>query len=691
MQVHIGFSVTGNRRAGAGGGQAGGGGTTAALFSTVNAAGWTATYPAPPTPDPVGAPERFSVTRAGFTTAGVATTYTDLLTVTRRLRQVWPNQAQLTADQVSLSDYVYAGDVVAGAANNSTETSPPPVANWVTPDRLVVGNTVTLEVVAFHRHARGGEQVACVEFSATDGTATVTQTVAATVVSGRAGDRNAVIVHRALLDISTLANPATITCNAKVYPWVGGPAAIRDSATGTAARGFSPRIFRRDTARAAAPPLAYVATTGNDTTGVVSTTAATAAAAPFLTILGAIKGLKAAAGVTGGRIDGCEVRLGAGSFVATSLAATDVTGGIQDNAHVTITRAPGVARASAIVTFGAAAFRARFPWLRFADVTIQRTGTQALTGESAAQMLVLLDDVTFDNASHNATLLSNAHLVVCGCDATNMGASPMAAGPFEVRLVRGLQCASGASLENWLVVGSRLTGGNHGSALLSGGPRSSDGAITAYNYTSGYRPTYGGLAETIACAIVQNVIEFFSATSNTGLSISPDSGTTNTAHALVFHNTVAGFFNHGRSNMFYDDTVATARTHRLLASKGNIHVSVNNKGDVFRADGTRIGNWPYLYGVGCAGELVQFDAADPAFRQDFAGLGAVIGTSTTTAVSPQFTTPAHTVNGVAGAGGGTYTVGPVSPARQLLADAVLRFDLAGAARAPTQATAGAYT
>jgi hypothetical protein len=690
MQLHFGVSVSRPVLPRSGGGQQGGGGT-AARFSAANADGWTAAYAAPPTFDPVGAPEQFSVQRAGFTTAGTPTTYADLMTVTRRLRQVYPNQAVLTPGTAALSDYVYAGDTITGAANNSAEQSPKPVANWVMQDRIVVGNTVALEIAAFHREARGGEQVACVEFSATDGTTTVTQKVSASVVSGRASDRNAVIVHRCDLDISGLANPAVITCNAKVYPWRGTAAAVRDSAASAVAREFSPRVFTRNTARAAAPPLAYVATTGNDATGVVSTVAATARATPFLTVLGAIKGLKAATGVTGGRIDGCEVRLGAGSFAAGSLAATDVTGGIQDNAVVTITRDPTAAKSAAVLTFGAAAFRTRFPWLRIADCTVLRTGLLAFQGEAAPQLMLTLDDVIFDNANNNASILNNSHVSVFGCDLLNAGSSPFSAATYEVRVVRGMQNTGGATIENWLLVGSRLTGGSHASGLLTAGTRSSNGAICAYNYLSGYRPTYGSIAEMMACAVVQNVIEFFSATSNTGLSVSPDSGVTNTSHVVLFHNTVAGFFNNGRSNLFYDETPGTARTHRLLAAKGNIQVSVNNKGDVFLLDGTRTGNWPYLYGVGVACELHQFDAAAPGFRQEFAGMGSLVGTSTTVPVSPQFAAPGHTVTGpAAGAAGGTYTLQAGSPAKALMTAGVLRFDLAGQARPVGSTSAGAY-
>jgi hypothetical protein len=304
---------------------------------------------------------------------------------------------------------------------------------------------------------------------------------------------------------------------------------------------------------------------------------------------------------------------------------------------------------------------------------------------------VTLDDVTFDNANNNASILSNSHLMIAGCDLLNAGTSPIAAGTFEVRMLRGLQCSSGVTVENWLFVGSRLTGGSHANGLLAGGTRSSNGAICAFNYLSGYRPNYGGLAETMSCAIVQNVIEFFSATSNTGFAISPDSATTNTLHALAFHNTVAGFFNNGRSNLFYDETAGTARTHRLMSVRGNIQVSVNNKGDVFILDGARTGNWPYLFGVGVAQDFHQFDAAAANFRQEFIGLGSLVGTSQTVPILPLFSSPAHTTTGpTAGAGGGTYSLQAASPAKGMVTGGLLAFDLSGAARPLAATSAGAY-
>lgn len=668
-----------------------------ANLASVDAAGWTAVAAVPAdfegAYNPNTGPKQIKLSRPGYTTTGAPTTYTEFVTVSKRSRQPYPSQASLTTSGVNLTDYVYSGDTSTGLTINSTEVSPKPICNWVIPDKLVVGNSVRLEIVAFHRNARFGEQVACVEFTISDGTTTVTQKVSASAVSGRTGDRNAVIVYGANMDISTLANPAVLTCNAKVYPWVGDASSVANSATQSERRQFSPRFFTRNTTRFASPPIAVVASGGNDATGVVSTDGAVARATPFLTTLGAIKGLKAATGVTGGRIDGCEVWNGGGTFGLPVLASGDVTGGIQDNAHVTFRRDPTVTRSAAIFTFGLAAARTRFTLMRITDCTINRTGTLAMQGEAAANMEIILDDLTFDNAGFNNTIYNQSHGFLFGVELLNAGSSPIAAGTYENRMVRGLLCASGVFIESWLTVGCRLTGGTHGTGNVSNGSRAADGCIAAYNYCSGYRWNINGLTagETASLALVQNVIEFFSATSNTGLGISADSATMNTAHTVIHHNTIAGFFNNGRTNFFYDENASVARTQKLMSSKGNIHVSWNNKGDVFMTNGARTGNWPAANGVGFGYELVQYDSASGTFRLEFPGLGSVVGTSTTTPVDPLFTSPAATTSGpTAGAGGGTYTLQSGSPAKNMSKEAVLAFDLAGTARPLTGTSTGAY-
>jgi hypothetical protein len=669
---------------------------TAAKFQSVNTDGWRSTYASPPTFDPVGNPEYFTVTRQGFNTSGGATTYSEDLVCTQRTRQVYPNQASLETNQVALSDYIYSTDTVLGATNNSTEASPKPVANWVMPDRMTVGNTIHLEVTAFHRNARDFEQIAAVEFRATDGTTTVTQVVATSAISSSYEDAVPVIVYQCDLDISALANPATVTVNAKVYPWIGGAASVLDSADSSVEREFSPRTFTRDTA---AQRVAYVRTAalgGNDGTGVVSTVDATASANPFLTHGAAINAMHTHGAAEGVIYTGDDQGL---AFVMSSAAI--VATRTQNGKALIITRESGVARANARVSFGLAAFRPRLGaaggYLIFRDMGIVRTGTLSFTGEAASALRLYFDRCNFDNASNNAAILSNSDAYFYGVVFSNLSASLLNAGTREIRTIRGCTIpTSGGALEGWLAVGNLITtmGG-----VMSVGSRSATGSILSFNKVVGVNATSGFVnlalsADVSQVAIVQNLLEFISATANPAIRGTADAATGNVNHIIIHNNTVTGFFNNGRSNLFYEDG-ATARTSKLMSVRGNIQDQINTKGDVFVLSGARVGNWAYLYGVGCDGEFSQFIDADSggigsAFAQAYPGINASIGTSSTVRNDPLWTTYAGTTSGpTAGAGGGVYTLQSGSPAKARCKPN-LRFDLAGSTRTGPLTSSGAY-
>ncbi|WP_178097292.1 hypothetical protein, partial [Pseudomonas sp. Kh14] len=73
------------------------------------------------------------------------------------------------------------------------------------------------------------------------------------------------------------------------------------------------------------------------------------------------------------------------------------------------------------------------------------------------------------------------------------------------------------------------------------------------------------------CAVLQNVLEWTSVTTGHFVGISNDSTSGNSAHIVMHHNTIAGFHNAGRCNLFYDEG-PTARTNKLHSFIGNIHV-----------------------------------------------------------------------------------------------------------------------
>lgn len=668
-----------------------------APFVTVNPNGWSASYAnTPPTFDPFNSPAYFTVNRQGFDVLGQPTVYQDNLVLTKRIRQPYPNEAFLTANQAAISDYVYAGDTVVNANNASIEISPKPIANWVQPDRKVVGNILTTEMLAFHRNARGREQIACVLFTATDSSNNVaTQIVSTSSVSTNPTDQNKIIVYRCDVDITNLTNNSLVTLNAKVFPWFGNANSVLDSSTANTAREFSPRYFYKNVLGSTAPVVTYVSNTGgSDANGVVSSDPVLARATPCATIGGAINRLVA----VNSTVDGCEIRLMSGTHAINTAAYS--TTRPQNFAALTITRDPLVAKSNVLMTYGVATVRPRLGaaggWLTLKDIRVSRTGTFSPQGEAASSLRYNLEDVDFDNGSINASLYGATCDGGCyGTTFSNLGSSVLNAGARELRIVRG--CRANTAVEGWLVVGSYLE--NMGGALIYGS-RTASGSIVSYNTFSGTSSSgtgfinLGGAADVSGAALCQNVFEYKAPISQSSMRFSADGATGSTYHIIYHHNTMSGTFIHGRTNAFYNDGVVP-RSNKLMSMKGNIHVQLNTKHDVFQSDGTRIEGWGYLYGVGCEGEFSQFiDASETGlggnFAQEFFGFNGSVGTSRTVRQNPMFILDGSTDGANTGPGNGDYRISTMSPAKQRVVNSVLRFDMQGLPRPATYSSAGVH-
>ena len=664
-----------------------------APISAVAASGWSATMPTPA--DLALSP--ITVSRQGFDATGAAATIVDTLYTTKRVRQAYPNQTVLTTDTVALSDYVYSTDTVSGVTNGSAETSPKPIANWSMVDRKVVGNALTLSVVAFHRNGRAGKPVACVVFRATDGTTTVTATASALTATVDLLTGLRVLEYVATLDISALADNAAVTANAKVYPWIGGAASVRDSADLANQWEFAPRSFRKNTARAAAPNLICVKATGNDSTGVVSTNAATAEATPCLTLAGAINRARTLLGTGTGALDGLRVRLDAGTWTRTATPTANTV-----NAAIVIEPIPGVAKAACILQIGATNHGFGLSHLNIRGLTLQRTGAWYINNATAG--VTAIEDCAVDFGANTGQLgtatVAQYWINVAFTAAASTGDALLNSNGAIQAMMRG--CTGGAAnsvakVEMICHLGNAMTGGR----LDSSANRAQDGVIVAFNRFIAVGngtsiPVSAGVGSAISgFALVQNVFEYTSTGLQRGFMPSGDSGTASIAHLVCWHNSFAGFDTYGRGNLLYDETTGTARTHKLQSFVGNIHVQINTKSDIFKTDGTKLGNWAYDNGVGCRGEFSIYRNAagnlTSGFHQTYPGLSANIGTvNAGVGNDPLYTANQATTSGpTAGAGGGTYTLQAGSPAKGLVADSPLAVDLAGSARAGTVA-AGAY-
>ena len=710
-------------------------GPTSDPFGGSKFEGWSANYSAQPT---ISSPVAFTVSRQGYTatdsttTNSVSTTSSILDTyyVTKAVRQSWPNNANQSALSAAISDYIYSTDTPSGSVtNNSTLVSPKPVARWALPGRRTVGNSVRLEVVAFHRDARDGKQVAAVVFTATDGTNTVTRTVATPTVLGYTNDRFAVIGYGCDLDITSLNNNDDFTVDAVVYPWIGASTASqRRSVDGTASNyyEFATQTYYKSTSRASSPPLVYVTATGVDAVvdvngqaaGItkVSTNAATAKTNAFATWVSAVQALKAATNVTGGFTDGCELRV---SNTTMSIAAGVAAGTYQSVSEFVVTRDPLETKASCIITIGAAAANTRHSWLKFRDVTFNRAGGTSTLTVLAGQTVV--ENVDFDNSSWASQIIGSATHTTCwiGTAITNGSVQLLGAGTTPTGLVRGCT-GSGLTIEVGCVVGNSITAAT---TAFSATASRSDNSVFCFNL-AGSLTTFLVSTQNVSVsglAVCQNVMEFISGTSNPNYRPSADGATGNLTHVVTHNNTFTGAGNAGRLNAFYDETDNVRRVHTLVSFKGNLlAANLNTKGDIFHGDNDgnpegynagnpsqAIGQWPFYYGVGCAWNFVNYATANDASEaQEYAGRGSLVGTSNTAPLvtnADLFTAnQSTTYNGLgistpanytAGAGGGTYTLANNvnNTAKGIVEDALFIVTLDNVARSLTGDNPGAMS
>lgn len=676
--------------------------STDPLISSINADGWSATYSeTPPTFDPENDPHYVVVTRNGFNGSGAAASFAEAIPLTKRIRQPYPNHASPTADQVALARYVFSTDTVPGLTSNSTKASPRPVAKHAWADRRVIGDTfpaLWTETVAAHMAARNGEEVACVKFIWSDGANSVTQTVSASVISDFSGDKNPVIVYRATgdVDLSSLAD-GQITLDKEVYPHVGTAASVRKTADETpGTRTFCTQFFTKNPALFAAPPYAYVSASGVDATvdanGVasgntkVSTNAATAAANPFLTLGSAIQALKAATNITGGYVDGCVIRID--GSVAQGLVAA---GTYNANASLVIEGVAGTTPTLALT----ANWNNRLAYYWFRDMAITRTGGAWQVTSASASAQIAFENVAFDSGALNgAFAILAAPMFIMGMTFTGTGTHSTTLGPAsnqQCRLTRGISSAvAGLTVDNFCVLGSDFVGI---SGAAAGTSYADSQAFVGFNRFMKYTGTGGNLMGTRGdasappvdgMAFIQNLVEWSGTGNNAAIKPSADSFVCSVTHLVMHHNTIAGFDAYGRGNILYDEHASIARTHDLCAFVGNIHTQINTKGDIFLANGARLGNFAYHYGVECEGEFAMFRNASAgalAFGQDFPGMKASIGTSNTVRNDPLFFDYQAVTSGpVAGAGDGTYNLQSGSPAAGRVTRQVLKWDLAGDAR-----------
>lgn len=693
------------------------GATGGGLVSAINSDGWSAQTQAinQLTFLPLTAPQYITVKRPGYTTAGSTTTYTDSVAVVKQVRYPYPSYTSLNPVRVSLSDFVWASDTVVGAANTSTQQAPVPIVEWdYGGDRqTTTNNSITVQYVDASVTARLGRQTPYSTCSATDGTNTVTATATYGIQGGWANDVNPIIGYTCTLNVTSL-NVGQVTVNAKVYPWIGTSASIADSSAGTAGnRGFVPQIWYK----AASRYYAYAVSTGNDSTCVASTTAATAAASPCATYVGAVNKCYTATTDTGQ----CNIRLQAGTYVFAQA-----TVGSALNSEMVVESDPAIGNCTSVTfQFGASVVQFNAKYVRLRCMALSRQGVQSLVATSGGQ--IALENVSLDcsNGSIYTVFSFNGSISVNGMTVTNVLANSLQEGltTQNFYLLRGVSDTTAGVVHQIApatIVGSKFSlmtigyGANtqYGDVFLgysqfySGGV-DAGGSIIFNVGTSSATQTLSNFA------FIQDVFEYAGSISNPGFGLSRDPPiNTSIQNVVIDYVTSVGGWNAGRWNVFYDNNSnAVVRNHFPGVLRNSYISQWNEKGDIFvgtnGADPTdaplHIGNWSEYYGVGFRNNWIAYlDASSGSadgnvahnFSPLFIGLNPKLGNSTTVPLNASFTAYAGTTyNGTtytAGAGNGTYTLQGGSALKGWIPQSTLPFDLAGTARPSTGDTVGAY-
>lgn len=587
------------------------------------------------------------VSDPGFDASGNPTTVTRMVLGVAHVRRQYPNgNSKLVSTDgtdltvlVSLSDWIYAGttllsasigngfypSAVASAAgrrtNNSVTAYPRPVFGWMNVQQESAGASKDVEAVAFHRHGMNGRQVACIKFTASDGTHSgATSTVNDTAFSSIQTSGNIAEVYKATVDTSTMTQGGIFTVNAVVYPWLG------DTPFDLAANGYAwptslpatPLRLLADHSGGYGGAFAYVSPSGNDGTGVVSATAATARANPYATIAAATAALKSWNNTNKGHNDlgGATLRLmdNAGSPQTWDVASS---GWGTTTAGLTWFTVEADPAATAAVTFTNSGFAQSGSLIRFHALTMGNgsyvpigPGSTPASSTSNDRTLVAFDACTF-SGSGNPTWYNLYWYRNC-IFTSNTDLNSLS-GNYD-----GIASVIGGSVNNSnhdlgsiqnvnMVIG---VSGHIGSGYNSN-TTIADGALQRIYYNSQLGMALQNTsARTLADLVVaQNLFDLDNTNGNvTACNIFADGDLTTITNVIEIHNTVVG----DRGSHFYNDSAATqvapSGIQKVGVSTYNIWTNYNIKGDTFTSGQGSVGGWAMMFQVGNHGNVCLFGA-----------------------------------------------------------------------------------
>lgn len=559
----------------------------------------------------------FLMSQQGFDTNGDVTFWPAQNFVTKRLRDGFSPTGNYidgdngnagfvySTDDVMLASTVFRNDTITAipvVTNNSTVIVPPPLCWFTSVDQVIIGDSVTVDVVAMHPFPNpvSGNPVACVEFIWSDDNFVTTRTLKVSTMtqSDYAGQERAFPLYRGVLNTAGMDAGVNgkIKVNAKVYPWIGGDSAangggissIADSATNTTDRGvFRQQIYEKNNTRAATPFLAVVNPgaafgafgAGNDGTGVTSVDPAVARATPFATIEGAM--VRLAANHT--NMGGCEILLAADVTVTTPLTNT-TTSRPMTIAGPVIRPDPTINRANARITnfsggsrVGQTGLDADSPsaviHFRGLDITI----VGQISSFAPSGLFCVWDDCTIDHGARTTSMYASSargglyrgSRKLNGSGSAYTGSSGH--GCYNVGSVFN-PLTAGCALSNRINIGNTIN--RQASANFANGV--SDGQM--HYYSKWVRDLSGA---TILSTNGENIVRgigvvscelerFQYLASNPNILMSADAPAVgNVGNLFILNSAIIGTDASGRGNIAYDENAATPQCEFTASCSGN--------------------------------------------------------------------------------------------------------------------------
>lgn len=572
--------------------------STSPLVS-IGAEGWNGTfYKSPPEFSFGDAGLTFSVRRKGFNGEAVPVEFNENVNITTRVREPYPDQDDLTINNVAFSDFVYQNEVVykSNVENLSNKSYPLPIAAWATPEwTRADSDSFKVRLAVAHAHARNRRPVAAVEFIASDGTNTFTVNVNTMTNVLFTSSNLAIPVYEGLIDLSSL-NEGEVTINAKIYPWVGEEFDIAIDASATKTINLCPLSILNNRAGGAVSYAFVNLNSGNDISAEIGSTATLAESSPYATFAAAVTAARTYNNTNFNRDNagGTVITLNDGNHDWVSFR--NIANGTSNNIPIYIegeSRSGTIVRGPSTQTQSSICFRSFF-----SNFTFQPTTATTITfdfGAITEEGVTVFDRISFDGnsiAPYDGVVFRTGRTIFHDCsENVNTGIGNVLGGSTAAKLIRFIGSDFKSVENHYGALASRVP--EYNTFEPQGIEPPSIGVLISHCFMTSNTTIIETNHEinSRGFGLIGNVIERI--TSSLDPCVNIGTGTNTVENLVMMGNTMVG----SRTNLLYNNT-GNVRIDKSGVYRANIAERLNIIGDINAEESDLTGNWAFRYQTG---------------------------------------------------------------------------------------------